>query len=160
MKPILDKVAINFKNIGKSEDFFQNKKLIADTGKTFKRENFNYNKEKDVVFCPNGCELTLSKQIRKIKKITYKKYFGKKSFSSTCPDREFLNTKIGFSYRFIRRLFLNYFLSLIISLTLSFQLPVWIILSKSVPNLPDNNSILLFLLNSSQFLYIIYNAFP
>ena len=58
-----------------------------ESGKTFKREGFKYNREEDTIICPNGNILTLSKQTVKVKNFTYKKYIGKKSFCSKCPDR-------------------------------------------------------------------------
>ncbi len=59
-----------------------------DYNKTFKREDFVYDKENDVMICPNGNILTLSKQTHVMKRITYKRYLEKKSYCTGCPDRK------------------------------------------------------------------------
>lgn len=58
-----------------------------DRGKRFKREDFKYDKENDVMICPNGKILTLSQKTSKTKNFLYKRYIGKKSYCSKCPDR-------------------------------------------------------------------------
>jgi transposase len=52
------------------------------------RDDFKYDSENDVVVCPNGNKLTLSRgKLAKVKNFIYKRYIGKKSFCSVCPDR-------------------------------------------------------------------------
>jgi len=129
LTPILNLALENYKELGKDDNFFEDKKVIADTGyfsennlayasemkldayipdqffrkrddrfkdkdrfnpdaeKTFKRDDFRYDSSKDCIVCPNGNELVPSKQKKKVKNFTYKRYIGKKSFCSKCPDR-------------------------------------------------------------------------
>lgn len=47
LKPILDSASDNFKNIGKSDDFIKNKKVIADAG-YFSDENFKSAIDKNI----------------------------------------------------------------------------------------------------------------
>jgi transposase len=53
------------------------------------REDFVYDKTKDVVVCPQGQELQLSKGLhRQVNKIIYKRYFGKRAVCDVCPRRK------------------------------------------------------------------------
>jgi transposase len=59
-----------------------------DKSDKFVRDDFKYDSQKDVIICPEGKELTLSKgKDAKIKNFTYKRYIGKKSVCSICPNR-------------------------------------------------------------------------
>ena len=69
---------VRFKD--KKEDHSKKSKRIS-------REDFRYDENSDCVICPCGNKLALSKSEVIIKNITYKKYIGKKSFCSVCPDR-------------------------------------------------------------------------
>ncbi len=67
--------------------FKDKNRFNPDKKKGFKREDFTYDSKIDCMICPNGNKLTLSKGIDKVKNFTYKKYIGKKSYCSKCPDR-------------------------------------------------------------------------
>ncbi len=75
-------------NFRKRDVRFKDKdRFNPESGKTIKHDDFTYDSSKDQVICPHGNELVLSKQITRVKNFTYKKYIGKKSFCSKCPDK-------------------------------------------------------------------------
>ena len=69
--------------------FSEKKRFVRRKKGKFSRDDFKYNEQKDVVVCPQGQELRLSKgAIRSVNGYVYKRYFGQKIICDQCSRRK------------------------------------------------------------------------